>query len=406
MADKARKRERVHCSYDEVFTYRHFIDSYRKCLHGVSWKPSVQRYMLSCVRRTYAEHQSMMRHKLPPTMYHGDVVIRERGKQRIITPIHIRDRVVQKVLCDNLLTPLIAPHLIYDNGASLPGKGTAFSRERMDMHLREAIHEYGPDFYVLRFDFKSYFDSVPHETCRRVLERYIPDAALVEMTMDIIKAPYRQRAKRDREKLAMLDAGQGRGICLGSQVSQLMALVVPNDIDHHIKDRRRIRHYIRYMDDGVVLGETKEELTKLLEEIEGIAGDLGLSLNRKKTCIVKASEGFTFLKTRYRVTGTGKLIKRLSRDTVARMRRKLKRYRHLVDEGRMNVGDVFDSVRSWDERARLARSYRTRGRIYRLAGDLYGRDMEEMLKRRRRGKVQIDKWREHYLWSRDPGRLP
>jgi len=59
------------------------------------------------------------------------ITIKERGKDRKITPIHINDRVIQKVLCDYLLTPLFTPKLIYDNGASLPNKGVSFTRKRV-----------------------------------------------------------------------------------------------------------------------------------------------------------------------------------------------------------------------------------------------------------------------------------
>lgn len=399
-ADKARKADRARYRYEDVFSYRHFIRSYRKCLKGVAWKPSVQRYMLNCVRRTLSAYRYLQGHRLPPTMYHGELTIRERGKQRTITPIHISDRVIQKVICDNLLAPAIAPHLIYDNGASLPGKGTSFSRSRMDHHLQQAVREYGPDFYVLRFDFRDFFNSIPHATCRMVLREYIKDDGLVEITMDIIKAPYRQKAKRDSEELARLDADLGRGICLGSQVSQLMALVVPNAIDHHVKDIRRFRHYLRYMDDGIVFARTRRELTELLGELEAISDKLGLELNQRKTMIVRAREGFVFLKTRYRVTGTGKIVKRLSRDTVTRMRRKLVRFRGLVDAGRMTEDDVRMSLRSWAERSRIAMAYRTRGRMYRRAERLFGPAMA-LRPRRRNGKVQADKQLKRYLWSRD-----
>lgn len=51
------------------------------------------------------------------------VVIRERGKQRIITPIVYYDRITQRVLCDYALVPGLGHSLIYDNGASTKGKG-------------------------------------------------------------------------------------------------------------------------------------------------------------------------------------------------------------------------------------------------------------------------------------------
>ena len=96
-----------------------------------------------------------------------------------------------------------------------------------------------------------------------------------------------------------------------------------------------------------IIHEDKEYLKGLLNDIQGICDELGLFINPKKTQIVKLSHGFTFLKIKYNLTETGKVQERISKDSVTRMRRKLKKFRKLMDAGEMSFDDVRCAYASW-----------------------------------------------------------
>lgn len=144
---------------------------------------------------------------------------------------------------------------------------------------------------------------------------------------------------------------------MGSQVSQIMALIVPNVVDHYIKDTKKFKYYIRYMDDGIVFAKTKKELKSLYIELQMIAKELGLEFNQKKTKIVKARKGFTFLKVKYKVTEAGKIIRKLERKGIVRMRRKLKSFKNKLNNNLITMKDINDSFRSWLEHSKIAQSY-------------------------------------------------
>lgn len=307
------------------------------------------------------------------------VVINERGKERIITPIIYYDRITQRVLCDNALVPCIGHSLIYDNGASTKGKGVDFARKRILHHLRKAVKQYGNDFYVLVFDFKSFFDSIEHSACYDVLNITFEDDRIVSATMDIIKSYPITEIKQEMpdcperiKYINMIQENKGVGICLGSQISQVMALSVPNKVDHLVKDKWSVNGYERYMDDGVLIHKSKKFLQEVLTDIIEMAKSLGLKLNLKKTRIVKAAKGFTFLKVKYFVSNSGKIIRKLVRTGIVRMRRKLKKFKGLVDVGKMSLEDVYASMQSWLEHARIAKSYQTRKRMLKLYDELFG----------------------------------
>ena len=403
------KNSQADYSYDNIFTLNHFVIAFFKCLKGVLWKASVQNYLINCVTKLFSDYLSIKNRKLPKPVSDKEIIIRERGKPRKITPIHIKDRVIQKVLCDFGLVPILSKVLIYDNGASLEDKGVRFSRNRMLHHIKNAIKKYGTTFYILSFDFKDFFNSIPHKTCQKVLERYIYDKDVINITMEIIKSPYKIKIMKIKDKsereeqLQKLERNELRGICLGSQVSQIIALVIANDIDHYIKDICKFDFYERYMDDGIVLARTKEELRVLFENLKARTDKLGLNFNIAKTHIIKSSKGFTFLKVTYFVTETGKIVRKLNRKGIVRQRRKLKKFKCKLKEKCMTLENVYDSAQSWFEHAQIADSYITQKEMTKLYNILYdGYKITKKWKHLQGGKnvkkIQVNKLRK-YRWN-------
>lgn len=121
-----------------------------------------------------------------------------------------------------------------------------------------------------------------------------------------------------------IDAFGDVGIGLGSQISQVLALTSANRLDHYVKEVFRIEGYGRYMDDGYAIHHSKEYLHKCLKGIRAICEDLEITLNTKKTQIVKLSHGFTWLKVRFYILPTGKIIKKIYHRSVTKIRQKLK----------------------------------------------------------------------------------
>lgn len=379
-ARKAKKREAplAECGdFRRVITNQNLLRSLQKRRKGTEWKGSVQNYISHAIVKNKRAKDALWAGKLNVNQSIKHLVINERGKRRDCHAIMIDARVIQGAICDSSITPLTQPSLIYDNPASTKGKGVDFARRREDRHLRRQIVEGGSDFYVLVYDFSGYFDSIRHSLCREKLRKAGQDKMLERLTMYFIKMYQAQditliadEEERQRKR-DELDNDEATGATLGSQISQNMALVIPNDLDHAIKDKRGMKHYQRYMDDGNVTG-TKEELQSLRQAIEEMCDRLGLKLNQKKTHIIRARRGFTFLKVRYVVTQTGRIIKTIDKSGIVRMRRKLKKFRKKVDQGLMSRQDAYNSFMSWYGTAKkIASTYRQRKRMLNLYNSLF-----------------------------------
>ena len=117
--------------------------------------------------------------------------------------------------------------------------------------------------------------------------------------------------------------------------------------------------YTPYMDDRIIIHPDKEYLKRLLKEIETIAGQLGITINKKKTQIVKISHGFTWLKTRYTLTDTGKIIRKIPRDAVKRERRRMKKIKQLVETGELTEKQAWAQYKSWRGDKKWYHAHRT-----------------------------------------------
>ena len=112
---------------------------------------------------------------------------------------------------------------------------------------------------------------------------------------------------------------------LGNQTSQWFALYYLDPMDRLVKERMNIKHYVRYVDDGILVYESKEYLKEVLAMMKDKAQELNLEFN-EKTQILPISEGVDFLGFRFYLTDTGKVIRRLRTSNKRRWKRRLKKY--------------------------------------------------------------------------------
>ena len=315
-------------NFDWVFSYEHLYHSYKMCRRNVGWKASVQKYITNAPINVYQTWKRLQAGKYRTSgFYEFDLM--ERGKKRHIRSVTIGERIVQRCLCDYALVPVLGRTYIYDNGASMANKGYSFAIDRLCQHLRQHYRKHGTEGYVLLFDFSKFFDRVSHRVVKAVLHREFSDERIIKLTEHFI------------------DAFGDVGLGLGSQISQVLALASANRLDHYIQEQCRIGSYGRYMDDGYLIHPSKEYLQKCLEGIRRICEELEITLNEKKTQIVKLSRGFTFLKVRFFLLPGGRIVRKIYHCSVTRMRRKLKSYQRFVAAGKMTMDDVYQSWQSW-----------------------------------------------------------
>ena len=154
---------------EQVADANALIDAFYKSKRGVSWKASVQKYELNLLKNTYKTRQRLLSGTYKASRF-VQFPLSQRGKTRWIKSMHIRDRVVQRAVCDQVLLPKVKPYLIYDNGASLQGKGIDFALNRLEKHLHDHYKHYGDNKgQIVLIDFTKYFDNIPHDILKQRL---------------------------------------------------------------------------------------------------------------------------------------------------------------------------------------------------------------------------------------------
>lgn len=286
-----------------------FLDAFNHCKSGSIWKSSMQLFsrdrLLECLH--LANDLAYGTYKVSK---YKEFTISERGKLRHIKAPAIRDRVLCHALCHKVLLPRILPHLIYDNSASVKGKGVSFARKRLLAHLRKYYARQHTNVgYILQTDFSSFFDSIPHDLLFETLKQYVPEPEIQAVIRTIIDS--------------YNDTGVGLGI--GSELSQVAGIVYPHPIDTYCKTVRQCKYYARYMDDIYIIHHDKAFLQDVYHNMERIAHSLRLTFNPRKCHISRLDKGFSHLKGNYRLTATGKVIYSPCRKTITRERRRLKR---------------------------------------------------------------------------------
>ena len=341
----------------------HLIEGYRRARKCSGWKESNQKYGLSLLRNirklqlelrtgTYAQGQgSIFR-------------LNENGHLRLVKALTVRDTVMQHSLCDSVLIPELSSHLIYDNGASQKGKGISFTRKRFERHLRWHYRNYGTEGYVLKIDFRKYFDNIRHDVLRERIGCFVQNDAVMRALDSVLEANRVDISFTDDPayidgvfnalEYDSLDKGlltrrrfMAKSLGIGAPTAQISGIFLPTPVDTWCKTVRGIRCYDAYMDDRIIIHPSKDYLRELLGEIKEIAQRLGIHTNEKKTQIVKLSHGFTFLKTKYVLTETGKIIRRIPHDVVVRQRRKMKKLARFVVEGSMDFTAFENQYKSW-----------------------------------------------------------
>lgn len=346
--EKRKKFIKEYDNFENIASLKSLYTSAKKASNGVSWKASVQRYLLSILFKIQKTRRELLAGKdVRKGFIEFDLC--ERGKIRHIRSVHFYERVVQKALCKYVLYPAMTKDIIFDNCASQKDKGTLFATNRLTEHLRKYYRKYKRNGYILMIDFKGYFESIYHEPLKQTFREKFSNTNIIKLADDFV------------------DAFGDRGLGLGSETSQINAIHHINKIDHYLKEVERLKYYGRYMDDSYIIHPNKKYLQNLLKLLDDKLSKYGVIINHKKTNILDLKHGFTYLKTKFFITDKGKIIRKACRDSITRERRKLKRQHKIFAQEKIKLAEIEQSYQSW----RGSMKYRNASRTVKNMDNLY-----------------------------------
>lgn len=324
---------------ESVIGFDALYNSMYQCRKSVGWKDSTAHYCLNGIEETI---------KLERQLKSGSYKARPQKKIQITHPkpreavsIAFRDRVYQRSLNDNIIYPAMSKSFIRANAACQKGKGTDFARDMLDRYLREVYRKHGLKAYVLQCDIKGYYPSMRHDVAENCFRKHLP-AVIYQKTEEVLRNQY----------------GGDVGYNPGSQMIQIAGISVLSPMDHFIKERLRVRWYLRYMDDFILIHHDQEHLEACRKEIERYLSGIGLTLHPTKTRIYPIKNGIKMIGFTHRLTATGKVIRLIDPKNVKAERKKLYRMVQKAKRGELPRKKVDECFKSWKAHAHLGNCHK------------------------------------------------
>lgn len=334
--------------YEDLCSFRNLELAFRKARKSKGTLPDVRAFSFNLEQNLF-----QLKHELENFTYEPQppkhFMIRD-PKTRLISASNFRDRVVHHALC-NIIEPLFEKVFIHDSYANRKGKGTLAAMKRFDEFKKNiscngvVINKKNNNMvlgFALKCDIKHYFQEVDHDTLMKILERKIKDRNVLWLIQKIIDNHNSQK-----------------GMPIGNLTSQFFANVYLNELDYFVKHELRAKFYIRYVDDFIILHESRETLEEFKTRVnEFLAVQLKLELHPDKSKIYPFHKGVRLLG--FRCFYYFCIPKK---SNMRQFELRLMKFKELFDKGEMGCYDVNESVEGWLAYVELGNTYKMRDRI-------------------------------------------
>ncbi len=226
-----------------------------------------------------------------------------RPKAREVWAADFRDRIVHHLLY-NRIGPGIERSFIADSCACIPGRGTLYAGKRLEAKIRSQTQNWSRPGFYLKCDLANFFVSIDKRVLGRQLASRIDDPWFKQLSLQVLmhdpRENYVERSpahlfNRVPQHKRLTAQPAYLGLPIGNLSSQFFANVYLDALDKFCKHTLGVKHYIRYVDDFVLLHESPQQLNDWLRQIEDFLPSLGVRLNPSKTILQPIDRGVDFV---------------------------------------------------------------------------------------------------------------
>lgn len=342
--------KRVGNLWPELTSWTNLMESAHAAARGKRRRPDVARFLLNLEPKVGTIQRALLNGTWAPGSYRTHWI--RDPKPRMISAAPFADRVVHHAFT-RVVGPVFERRFSGQSFASRKGYGQHKALEL----AREACGRYA---YVLKCDVRKYFPSMDHEILKDLLARVVKCQQTLELAARIIDGSNEQE-----EAVAYFPGDtlftpfeRRRGLPIGNQTSQFFSNVYLNPLDQYVQRELRPALYLRYVDDLVLFGDSKEELGESRARIADFLGELRLRPHAGKSRVYRCGDGVTFLGWRL-FPGSA----RLPRPNVVRMRRRLRAMARAFHAAQLDGKGVRARLQAWIGHAGFGDTVRLRGEL-------------------------------------------
>lgn len=298
---------------EKIVDYENIQLAFMKARRGKARKAEVNKFLQNFDRNIEELRLQLLSGDIKVGNYHYFKI--KDPKERKICAAPFSERVLHHAIM-NVCHEYFDRTLISDTYATRPGRGVYTAIDRAKYYQNKYR-------YVVKLDYRKYYDSISHDLLKQRLRRLFKDKHLLEMFDKIIDS---------------YECTPGKGLPIGNLTSQYFANYYLSAVDHLMKNERRIPGYVRYMDDIVMYGNDRDMLKEEFELMkEYSVENLGLTL--KSPVFTQTVKGVAFLG--YKIYPHHIQLNGRSK---RRYREKVLDYEHKLEKGIWNEQTYHDHI--------------------------------------------------------------
>ena len=275
-------------------------------------------------------------------------------KTRVIRKSIFRDRVVHHVIV-NILEPIFDKTFIFDSYANRIGKGTTTALKRYDYFKRKvskngtkiknAFDNNSVKGYILKADIKHFFDSIDQKILLDIIAKRVKDDKVLWLVNTILN-------NFDNDRI---------GMPLGNMTSQFFANLYLNNFDQFVKKRLKMKYYLRYVDDFVILHKDKKVLEDCKNKISKYLMHLNLELHPDKSKIYPLYHGVNLLG--FKAFYHYKLVRKRN---IKIFLKKLDEFEKEYKKGYLPKSILLEKIQGWFAYSEWGNSFKLRKKLFKI----------------------------------------
>jgi retron-type reverse transcriptase len=271
----------MHIAYNHIISSENLCNAWREFVRDKRYKKDVAEFALNLSENIYRLHLELE----DQTYAHGPYLAFAINdpKPRQIHKATVRDRLIHHAIYRVLYLKFeMGSQFIYDSYSCRRGKGTHRALDRLRDFGRKVSKTNRCTCWVLKCDVRKFFASIDQEILLEILKRCISDRKIIWLLENVIRSFH--------------STAVGKGLPLGNLTSQLLVNIYVNEFDHYVKRHLRVKYYLRYADDFVILHHDQSVLEELLPKIADFLDErLKLTLHPDKIFLKTLASGVDFL---------------------------------------------------------------------------------------------------------------
>jgi len=341
----------VRSEKDTIFGIENIFKAYGECRKRKRNTINALKFEQNLEQNLFELHSSLNNKSYVPKRSVCFVVL--KPKPREIFAADFSDRVVHHILV-NELEKIYEKRFIFDSYACRKGKGTHKAVKRLKKFTQcyqnnEKTYKRG---FFLQLDIQNFFMSIDKKILFNLIKKQIKKSDLFSINQKeellffvniiIFLEPEKNFVKKSSKLMwekvpkhkSLFNTGKNKGLPIGNYSSQFFANIYLHELDFFVKQKLRLRHYVRYVDDFILLSKSKKFLLNCFFKILFFVKNELLIDLKKESNLLPLSNGIDFL---------GYIIRPWSvyvrKRVIINFKKKIKDYNKLVQN---NDLDDFD----------------------------------------------------------------